>query len=251
MSVYNIAGNTNTTVYHLDGGRALRGHNVDGTVVLNSASDILNSFSILGDSYSTFAGHLTPDTNSSWYPTDGTYGDGNDVTTVEQTWWYMFKEQYALPLTINNSHSGSTVSYDGYGDGTVDGKTTSFIQRAGSLGSPGLIFVFGGTNDAWVPAELGEYKYTDITEADLSYFRPALAYLLDNIKSQHPSATVVFILNHAITPSFKESVKTICEHMSVPCVELNNIAMTGGHPNSTGMVTLSNQVINFMDKLSV
>ena len=219
MSVYNIAGNTNTTVYHLDGGRALRGHNVDGAVVLNSASDILNSFSILGDSYSTFAGHLTPDTNSSWYPTDGTYGDGNDVTTVEQTWWYMFKEQYALPLTINNSHSGSTVSYDGYGDGTVDGKTTSFIQRAGSLGSPGLI--------------------------------PALAYLLDNIKSQHPSATVVFILNHAITPSFKESAKTICEHMSVPCVELNNIAMTGGHPNSAGMVTLSNQVINFMDKLSI
>lgn len=102
-----------------------------------------------------------------------------------------------------------------------------------------------------IPAEPGEYKYADISEADLSYFRPALAYLLNSIKTKHPTAALVFILNHAITDSFKESAKTICNHMGVPCIELSGIAMTGGHPNTAGMVTLSNQVINFMDKLSV
>lgn len=251
MSAYNISGGSATTIFHFDGGKALRGRGIDGSIVLTCAANVLGSFSILGDSYSTFKGYLTPDTNTSWYPTDGTYGDGNDVTAVEQTWWHIFKEQYALPLAINNSYSGSTVCYDGYGDGTTDGKATSFIQRAGSLGSPGLIFVFGGTNDAWVPAEPGEYKYADISEADLSYFRPALAYLLNSIKTKHPTAALVFILNHAITDSFKESAKTICNHMGVPCIELSGIAMTGGHPNTAGMVTLSNQVINFMDKLSV
>lgn len=251
MGVFNVSGSSVAIIYHADGGKALRGHGIDGSIALNCAADVLGSFSILGDSYSTFQGYTTPDTNACWYPTDGTYGDGNDVTTVNQTWWFMFKEQYALPLAVNNSYSGSTVCYDGYGDGTADGKATSFIQRSGSLGSPGLIFVFGGTNDAWVPAGLGEYKYENITESDLSYFRPALAYLFSKIKAAHSSAQILFVLNHAITDNFKESAKTICEHMGVPCIELKGIAMTGGHPNQSGMVTLKNQIMEFMDRMSI
>ena len=43
------------------------------------------SVSILGDSYSTFDGYITPSTNEMWYY-QGNRGS-NDVQDVTQTWW--------------------------------------------------------------------------------------------------------------------------------------------------------------------
>ena len=41
---------------------------------------------IFGDSYSTFEGYLTPDTNEVWYFTAAHQQRANDVNRVEQTW---------------------------------------------------------------------------------------------------------------------------------------------------------------------
>ena len=46
------------------------------------------SVSILGDSYSTFDGYVTPSTNEMWYY-QGNRGN-NDVEDVTQTWWWQF-----------------------------------------------------------------------------------------------------------------------------------------------------------------
>ena len=57
--------------------------------------------SILGDSYSTFKGYVTPDKNLVWYP-----ANQNDVTKVEQTWWRQFLNNYGYVLEVNNPYSG-------------------------------------------------------------------------------------------------------------------------------------------------
>ena len=48
------------------------------------------TFSILGDSYSTFKGYLTPENAAIWYPRE--QGD-NDVVNVEETWWRLLASE--------------------------------------------------------------------------------------------------------------------------------------------------------------
>ena len=44
--------------------------------------------SILGDSYSTFQGYVTPGSNDCWYFGNGKNADSrNTLETMEQTWW--------------------------------------------------------------------------------------------------------------------------------------------------------------------
>jgi hypothetical protein len=45
--------------------------------------------SILGDSYSTFYGYVTPETNRCWYGVPEEKKE-NDVKRVEETWWTLF-----------------------------------------------------------------------------------------------------------------------------------------------------------------
>ena len=48
--------------------------------------------SILGDSYSTFEGHMQPDTNLVWYHAVPDLKH-TDVTDVKQTWWQQLIRQ--------------------------------------------------------------------------------------------------------------------------------------------------------------
>ena len=209
-----------------------------------------NTFSVIGDSYSSFAGYMADENAPTWFPSTA----DNDVTEVTQTWWYQFANTYKSRLLKNDSWSGSTISYDGYGTGTDDGKDASFVKRRGRLGDAELIFVFGGTNDAWVANDtgradfLGEYKYSDFTESDMIYFRPACAYLLSQIQKEYVGAKVVFIINSDIG-NVAPSIKEICDHYGVPYVQLNNISKTNAHPNSTGMTQICTQLKAYMDAI--
>ena len=208
-----------------------------------------NSFVVLGDSYSTFAGYMKPSSNDSWYPSTVE----NNVHNVEETWWYLFAREYGCTLKQNNSYSGSTICYNGYGTGTSDGKTTSFCIRGENLESSDLILIFGGTNDAWVHHDtgddtLGQFKYADWTETDKETMRPALAYLLDYLQHHHIGTRIVFILNTGLGTDYSDSIKTICGHYDVDVLELANISKTNSHPNTDGMVAIKNQLIAFLDQ---
>ena len=91
---------------------------------------------IFGDSYSTFEGWLTPDTNEPWYwSADSPHRQkGNDVTRVEQTWWWQVIDQMGWKLEMNNSYSGATVGYAGYNYDNY--KPRSFNTRVENLGNP-------------------------------------------------------------------------------------------------------------------
>lgn len=205
------------------------------------------SVSILGDSYSTYEGFMTPSTNELWYY--GKNGDKKtDVKNVRQTWWHQVISENGWRLCINNSYSGATVSYTGY-DGN-DYSARSFNTRMDNLGQPDIIFVFGATNDSWAGTPIGEYKYDNITYGDLYQFRPALARMLQWMTDRYINTEIYFLLNNDLRDEIDESVKTICAHYNVPVIELTDIDKISGHPSVKGMRQIADQVNSFIKKRS-
>ena len=211
----------------------------------------ITSFCVLGDSYSTFVGYTDPVTNNQYYPTtDETtegYGYDIDVLSVDQTWWKLFESEYGVTLLQNNSFSGSPICYDGYGTGTSDAIEKSFVTRSNNLKDADLILVFGATNDSWIGVTIGDYVYSDWTEDQLTNFRPALACMLNNIKTQHPNSQIVFMQNTLLKDTIIESIATICAYYNVPVLELADISKVNGHPDSAGMIAIKDQLISFLD----
>ena len=166
----------------------------------NAQSDSLR-ISILGDSYSTFVGWVVPDTNLIWYyPTESQYHQkGNDVCSVEQTWWHQVIMRMGAKLERNNAYSGATICYTGYRPKKdmphADYSDRAFITRSNWLGNPDVILVCGATNDSWCGAPIGDYVFGNWTDKQLYSFRPAMAKLLYDLKGNYPMARIVFILN--------------------------------------------------------
>ena len=202
--------------------------------------------SILGDSYSTFEGHIQPAWNAIWYFAENSQAgrQNNDVKRVEQTWWYQVVEQMGYQLEKNNSFSGATICFTGYRQEDYSDRT--FIGRSADLGHPDVILVCGGTNDSWCGAPVGEYKWKKWTNEDLYTFRPAMAKLCSELKTLYPSARIVFILNSELREEINESVHTICKRYRIPCLDLHDIDKQGGHPSIAGMQSFATQVVDFL-----
>lgn len=213
-----------------------------GTV---AGAQVRETVSILGDSYSTFEGYITPETNEPWYFQRKDLKK-TDVTDVTQTWWWQVVKDGGYKLGVNNSYSGATICYTGYQD--ADYTPRSFITRCPALGNPDIILVFGATNDSWANAPIGEYKYKDWVRADLYTFRPALAKLLHELAVRYPNVRVYFILNTGLKEEINTSVQTICRHDGIPVIQLKDIDKQNGHPTVKGMKSISAQVLQFIQK---
>ena len=178
----------------------------------------LKSVSILGDSYSTFEGYVQPDTNFVWYLKTPPKGRKTDMVSVRNTWWHQFIKENNYRLCVNNS-----------------------------LGCPDIIFIFGATNDYWAKSPLGEYKYADWSKKDLYSFRPAMAYMLDTMIDYYPNVEIYFLLNDGLGNEITESVRTICKHYQIDCIELKGLDKMSGHPSVKGMKQISEQVKAYMN----
>ncbi len=202
------------------------------------------SVSILGDSYSTFDGYVTPSNNLVWYDRTPVPGK-TDVGKVTQTWWHKFVKDNGYKLCENNSYSGSTICNTGYHDD--DYSDRSFISRVGNLGCPDVILIFGGTNDSWAGSPVGEYKYDNWSRYDLYSFRPAMAYMLSEISDRYPNVEVYVILNDDLKDDIDNSVKEVCRHYGVDCIELKEIDKMSGHPTIKGMTQIADQVAAYIN----
>ena len=211
-----------------------------------------SNFSVLGDSYSTYKGYTTPIDSRQWYPTSDPstqgYGTGNNVDALAETWWYQLANDTELYLDKNVSYSGSTICYDSYGTGEADGMETSFIYRAENLTPVSLLLIYGGLNDYWAGASIGEYKYSDWTVQDLCTFAPALAYLIVHLKSRLVGTDLIFMEDESLSSEYKTAIETVCDHYSVPVIKLHGIEKTSSHPNQVGMARIRNQVRAFLCK---
>jgi len=195
--------------------------------------------SFLGDSYTTFEGYI-PEGNLTWY-----YSQPDtsltDVSSVEQTWWHQVVTAGGYKMDANESYSGATISYTGY-DGQ-DYTDRSFITRLPRVDSPDVLVILGGTNDSWAGAQVGEYKYADWQTADLYYYRPALAKLLQDAKKLYPKTQLLFVMNSELREDITESSQEICAHYSVPFLQLHDIDKKAGHPTVEGMKSIATQVL--------
>ena len=97
------------------------------------------TISILGDSYSTFEGYV-PSGNVSWYATTA-WENRTDVVDVRQTWWWQLISEGGYILGVNESYSGSTISYTGYNN--EDYRDRSFLTRLPRLGASDILMIVG------------------------------------------------------------------------------------------------------------
>ena len=204
-------------------------------IVCIAASAQTKKVSILGDSYSTFKGTM-PANYAIFYPNNAC-----GVTEMEQMWWSLFIQAKGYQLEKNDSWGGTTICGTGYG--RMDASRNNFISRVDSLGNPDIIFVFGGTNDAWANSPIGEYQYADWTKDDCKQFRPALACLIDMLKKRYPKAVIYSLLNSELREPINESMREVCKHYNVQLIELHDIDKQNGHPSISGMKAISDQLL--------
>jgi hypothetical protein len=91
--------------------------------------------SILGDSISTYSGHI-PSGYATYYPK-------GDVNSVDKTWWQLLINNNNMIIGQNVSYSGSTVQSDGTHSYLQDDR----IAALGANGIPDIIIIEGSTND--------------------------------------------------------------------------------------------------------
>ena len=210
---------------------------------------MIGNLLIFGDSYSTHKDHIP--SGYHFYYCDGGRSPEEPVTkmTVDKTWWWQLIENTDAKLIRNDSWSGSTIGYTGYsGDCS---KTSSFICRYDKLREAGLfsenkintIIVFGGTNDSWSGAPLGEEMYEGWEREDLFSVRPAICYFMSRLKSENPEARLVFIANCDIKTEVVDCIKNAARQIGgVEVVELSGLEKLKGHPTPVGMKQIYEQV---------
>ena len=90
---------------------------------------------------------------------------------------------------------------------------------------------------------MGEYQYGDWRRADLYYFRPAMAKMLNDIRLYYPNVDVYFILNSELKADINKSIDEVCHHYDVPVIKLKDIDKKSGHPSIKGMKSIAEQVL--------
>ena len=213
-----------------------------------------NKLLIIGDSYSTFKG-MIPNGYATYYSEDGVL-PGVPVTkmNLEDTWWIKFIKATGIELALNNSWSGSTICYTGR-EGDCS-RTSSYIFRYRQLVENGFfkdndvntVIVFGGTNDSWIDAPLGELKFNEIEEKDLYSVLPAISYLMGKIKDDMPNARILFIANSDIKEEIISAIKASGGYYGVDTIELHDVHKESGHPTPLGMTDICNQVLEWWNK---
>lgn len=218
---------------------------------------MLGNIFILGDSYSTFNGHI-PEGYAYYYATDGPNYvktntevklTTNDVCDVTQTWWYNLTKENGT-LLRNCSWSGTTICNTGYGG--ADNSEISFIGRIDKLfeeeyfseNKIDTLFLFGGTNDSWANAPIGKRIYSGWTKEDLYNVLPAFSYLIDKLVKNIPDTKVYCIINTELKNEISEFYKFVCKKNNVDVIELHDIDKVSGHPTVKGMKSIQNQILD-------
>ena len=211
----------------------------------------LGNIMIFGDSYSTYEGYI-PEGFAVYY--SGHRELPPDVFDVKRTWWGRILEATDSTLVQNNSWSGSTLGNTGYNN-TDCSQSSSFIYRFEKLWNEGFfeknkidtLFVFGGTNDSWSEAPLGELKLDGIEKSDLFSVLPAISYFAGTLKERLPDTRIVFIANCDIKQEVIDAIRCVCEHYDLTYVGLSNIDKENRHPTELGMEQIAAQVLDGLE----
>lgn len=199
------------------------------------------TFSILGDSYSTFRGFI-PEGYDWYYPNPQSV---SDVLAVEDTWWYQLSHCENMCLLVNNSYSGSTVCTRVREHHPA---SASFVARAewdfggGNGDAPDVLFVFGGTNDSWIQREIGQVQFEGRTQEDLEKVLPAFCHVLERLGRRYPETKLVAVINTELNPAIGEGFCLAAAHYGVTVIQLEDIHKENAHPTALGMRQIAQQI---------
>ena len=165
-----------------------------------------------------------------------------------------FADQLALSLFYvsdilggaNSTVIGSVIRnkvIDGYAD-----VYESEFQRQGCLYLTGKSNFFRTVFSVAVfTVTLGAFKHL-LFACLMAVAAQAMAYLLDHMIDRYPNVEIYFLLNSGLKEEFNESVRAICNHYNIDCIELHDIDKKSGHPSIKGMEQISEQIKMFMRK---
>ena len=204
----------------------------------------MKNIMIVGDSYSTFVGYV-PKGYDIYYGCN----EQTDVTAVEETWWYELMQEKGLNIIRNDSWSGSTIGYTGY-NGMDNSTTSSFICRIEKYIKSGFfkenkidnMIVFGGTNDFWSGAPVGELQYGDFSREDLYEVLPATCKLMELLKENLKDTKFLWVINSELSEKITNDTIIACEHYGIEWLLLKDIEKMCGHPSVEGMKKIKQQI---------
>lgn len=233
--------------------------------------------SILGDSISTYG---TPGATNedgtycySYYPTATCRysANGNDSIQfdVNNTYWMKLIKHLQASLGINESWRGTLVTGSNNGN---ELNNQVRINHLGENGTPDVILVFGGTNDAGNSVPIGEFNtenpadYTDaqIAALPVSTFADAYRAMLIRLMKTYPQAELVVLLpTFTISyypidrlDNYVEIIKEACDFFGIKYIDLrttkinvynkSSFLVDGIHPNVAGMALLEDLIYRKM-----
>lgn len=211
----------------------------------------LGNVLVIGDSYSTYEGHI-PDGYLSWYPAGA---NETAVDDVSYTWWHRLITETGSELIRNSSWSGSTISNTGYNG--ADYTDFSFVTRTRALVDSGFfsknridtVIIYGGLNDAWVPAPLGEVMLDEeISGEDLYSTLPAMCEIFRLIYSASPKSDVIVVVDSQLPDGMKAGFLEIADHYGALLVRLRPVELDVGHPTKDGMEDIKTQIITALEE---
>lgn len=209
----------------------------------------MKNFMIFGDSYSTFYGYI-PEHYAAYYWQDPEPCHG--LNRVEQTWWHQIMRETNSNMVMNDSWSGSTVGYTGYeGENT---EVNSFIARLEKYIANGFfedknidtLFIFGGTNDHWCGAQVGELQFDGFEKADLYRVLPAVCYMIKRSKEALPDAKIYWLINTELGEAIPEGIKSACRHYGIEFIDFEHIEKIDGHPTPNGMNEIKDSIMKYI-----
>lgn len=197
---------------------------------------------IMGDSYSTYAGH-NPEGYNCYY--SDTRESAPVVKGVDKTWWKRLEQENNLNIVMNDSFSGSTVCNTVREALSVE---SSFVSRMDKYiaekffdeNKIDTMLIFGGTNDSWIDAPIGALQYSDWTDADLKCVLPAFCYVIS--KAKKVAEDILVILNTGLKEEITAGFIAACEKNSIRYLCLEEIDKENGHPTEKGMQQICAQV---------
>ena len=155
-------------------------------------------------------------------------------------------------MVMNDSWSGSTVGYTGYEGENTD--INSFIARLEKYISEGFfedkdvdtLFIFGGTNDYWCGAEVGQLQYDGFKKEDLYRVLPAVCYMIKRSKEALPEAKIYWLINTDLSEAITKGIREACRHYGIEFIDFDHIEKIEGHPTPVGMTEIKNTIMKHL-----
>lgn len=121
------------------------------------------------------------------------------------------------------------------------------ISRYSNLGSPDILFIYGGTNDFRRPSPsiIGNYLETiDSSQFDLFNFKQAFQFLIQNIQTLYPNTKIFIIGISYFTRDFNLFAKN---SQNINQIDIHNIIKEIAFMYGIGYIDISDCGINYFN----